>query len=86
MSTRDCVCFQDFCAEIEVLQDEVARLRDVLIETNDAFEQLCIRLDVDPEETFYRVKNSKTGGVWSIKSLADIFAQARAALAEQGEK
>jgi hypothetical protein len=30
MSTRDCVCFQDFCAEIEVLQDEVARLREAL--------------------------------------------------------
>jgi hypothetical protein len=30
MSTRDCVCFQDFCAEIEVLQDEVAQLREVL--------------------------------------------------------
>jgi regulator of sigma D len=30
MSTRDCVCFQDFCAEIDVLQDEVARLRESL--------------------------------------------------------
>jgi len=26
----DCVCVQDFCAEIEVLQDEVARLREAL--------------------------------------------------------
>ena len=30
MSTRDCVCSQDFCAEIEDLCAEVARLREAL--------------------------------------------------------
>jgi len=34
----DCVCFQDFCAEIEVLQDEVARLREAL---QDIFDYEC---------------------------------------------
>ena len=66
--------------EIERLQAQVAALRAALVAVDYAAHQLCVALDVDPDETFIRVKNSRTDEVLARKSLSDIFVQVCAAL------
>jgi hypothetical protein len=63
--------------------DEIERLRAALLATLVATAQLCNALDVDMNETYFRVKNEKSGEVLARQSLADILQDARAALGEE---
>ena len=64
---------------------ENVRLRDALITADCALDQVCHALDIDTAETLIRISNCRTGKVLAERSLADIFAQTRAALVKQGE-
>ena len=58
--------------DIITLGQEVGRLREALLATLSTTVHLCDALDVDMEETFIRVKNSKSGDVLAKRSVADI--------------
>ncbi len=66
---EDCLEAAD---KIERLRAENARLREALLATLSTTVHLCNALDVDMEETFIRVKNSKSGDVLAKRSVADI--------------
>ncbi len=70
----------DFLVEV---RKETERLRAALLATLVATAQLCNALGVDMNETYFRVKNEKSGEVLARQSLADILQDARAALGEE---
>lgn len=68
---------------IKRLEAENARLREALFNSNHFLEHLCEALNIDPAETFIRLKNADTHELLNEKSIAAVFEQTRAALAEQ---